>query len=528
MWIFAKQNADFGKIRDNFHHFMPLLKGDPANDIMKNSKRIFWTTVLLTSTNFLTRTAGVWFNVRLSGLIGSAGIGLWNLILSVWFLSRTVSAAGIGLTATRSVIDEPEAAGRSMKKLYLVSFFQGSAAALILTLISPEVSKRFIGDAGCAASLRMLAVSLPFGAMSACTLGYAAAARKMARQALIGVAEQALRIGVTLAAAARCADTESALFGAAAGITVSEIFSFAAGIAGVISDRPGKRGGAARFGKLMRTVALPDAFGSLLRSALSTAQNLLIPKGLERHGAGSEKSLGEYGLVHGMALPVVLYPSAVIGVLSGLLLPEIAQSRDKKRRDMIAGRVLRFSLVFSLAAAGSMFVFSRELSAAVFGSDEAARHIRLFAPLIPVMYMDMTCDGILKGLGLQKEIMKINVLDSAVSVLMIALLVPEMGIAGYIIMVWATELANFALSFSLLKKHSGAVRRKTKTVLKALAVSAAAFAAAALITGQLRIGDPASLAAAKIGAALAVELLFLIAFGCVTKNDLKNVKNMLK
>lgn len=495
---------------------------------MKNAKRIFWTTLLLTSANFLTRTAGVWFNVRLSGLIGSAGIGLWSLILSVWFLSRTAGAAGLGLAATRSVIDAPEAAAESLKRLYAASFCQGSAAGLVLSAIAPMVSEKFISNAGCTAALRMLALSLPFGAMSACTLGYAAAARKMARQALIGVAEQALRIAVTLTAASYSRDTETALFGAAAGITVSEIFSFAAGIAGVISDRPGNKNKSTGFAKLMRSVALPDALGSLIRSGLSTVQNLLIPRGLERHGAASERSLGEYGLVHGMALPVVLYPSAVIGVLAGLLLPEIAQTGDKKRRDQIAARVLRFSLVFSLAAAGSMAAFPHEISTAVFGSDEAAEYIRLFAPLIPVMYMDMTCDGILKGLGLQKEIMIINVLDSAVSVVMIALLVPEMGIAGYIVMVWATELANFALSFALLKKNSGAVSGKTKKALKTFAVSAAAFALAAVLTRKVAVSDPTLLAAVKIGAAIGTELVLLLAFGCLKMKELKSLKSMLK
>ncbi|MBQ9545026.1 MAG: polysaccharide biosynthesis C-terminal domain-containing protein [Clostridia bacterium] len=495
---------------------------------MKNSKRIFLTTLLLTGVNFLTRTAGVWFNVKLSGIVGSAGIGLWNLILSVWFLSRTLGAAGLGLAATRSVIDSPGSAGRSLRKLYIVSFIQGSVAALILALAAKTVATRYIGDAGCAAALKMLAVSLPFGAISACTLGYAAAARKMARQALIGTAEQALRIGITLAAAARAQDTKSALFGAAVGITLSEIFSFAAGIAGVIRDRPGTKKEAFCFRKMLSSVALPDAAGSLVRASLSTLQNLLIPKCLVLYGAGSERSLGEYGLVHGMALPVVLYPSALIGVLSGLLLPEIAGTKNEKRRDRIASKVLRFSLVFSLAAAGSMAAFSSDLSLAVFGSTEASDTIRLFAPLVPVMYMDMTCDGILKGLGLQKEIMKINVLDSAVSVAMIALLVPKTGIAGYIIMVWATELMNFALSFSLLKKHSGALGGRAKKALKAFAVSAAAFAASAFLARPITLSDPTALAAVKIVLSLAVELLFLAASGFLRKNELKEIRNMIR
>ena len=52
----------------------------------------------------------------------------------------------------------------------------------------------------------------------------------------------------------------------------------------------------------------------------------------------------------------------------------------------------------------------------------------------------------LKGLGEQLYTMKINIIDSALSVLLIWLLLPRLGINGYIVVIFITELFNTALS----------------------------------------------------------------------------------
>ena len=47
------------------------------------------------------------------------------------------------------------------------------------------------------------------------------------------------------------------------------------------------------------------------------------------------------------------------------------------------------------------------------------------------MYLDTATDAMMKGLGEQVYSMKINVADAAISVLLIALLIPHFGIGGF-------------------------------------------------------------------------------------------------
>jgi stage V sporulation protein B len=68
------------------------------------------------------------------------------------------------------------------------------------------------------------------------------------------------------------------------------------------------------------------------------------------------------------------------------------------------------------------------------------------APLIPVMYIDGTVDAILKGTGHQVYSMNVNIADALTACLFAIFLIPRLGIWGYIISIYATEILNTTLS----------------------------------------------------------------------------------
>ena len=88
----------------------------------------------------------------------------------------------------------------------------------------------------------------------------------------------------------------------------------------------------------------------------------------------------------------------------------------------------------------------------------AGRFIRLLAPLIPVMYTDMTVDGCLKGLGQQVWSMGINILDALLGLLLVWTLLPSYALTAYIGIIYFTELLNFVFSLARLSRilRSGA------------------------------------------------------------------------
>jgi stage V sporulation protein B len=112
-------------------------------------------------------------------------------------------------------------------------------------------------------------------------------------------------------------------------------------------------------------------------------------------------------------------------------------------------------MIFGVACAGAFALFSKSLGELIYNSAEAAEYIGVFAVLVPLMYLDTVVDGMLKGLGEQLSSMKYNIIDSAISVFLVYTLLPQMGVRGYIVCVFVTELVNDALSLSRLISVTG-------------------------------------------------------------------------
>ena len=150
-----------------------------------------------------------------------------------------------------------------------------------------------------------------------------------------------------------------------------------------------------------------------------------------------------------MALPLILFPSAFIAAFAGLLIPEISEcciQRNTARLSRVSYRALGMALIFSIGVAGIMLFYSNELGRLIYKSDEVAHYIKVLAPLIPIMYIDGAVDAILKGSGHQVYSMNVNIADTLTACLFALFLIPKIGIWGYIISIYATEILNTTLS----------------------------------------------------------------------------------
>ncbi|MCL2300451.1 MAG: polysaccharide biosynthesis C-terminal domain-containing protein, partial [Firmicutes bacterium] len=277
-------------------------------------------------------------------------------------------------------------------------------------------------------------------------------------------------------------------------------------------------------------IAGPEAAGACARSVLLTTEHLLIPRGFEAAGRSKEEAMRIYGVIHAMALPVLLYPSAVLSSLSSLLVPEISELRVQKKTDQINSAVhtiLKLSLIYGVFAGGMFFAFAGPLSQRIYGSTDAARYLQILAPLVPIMYLDMSVDGMLKGLDEQKASMLYNIIDSGICVVLVYILLPKMAIKGYVIVLFVSEIYNFFFSIRRLIKVTGAPRPTLRAALEPLLC----VACAALIPlGIFNAAKPGGLGASTALLALAIAgaglfyFVTLYLIGSIQPEDLRRMR----
>lgn len=432
---------------------------------MPKNSSLVRNTALLTASALLMRIIGLAYQVWLAGRIGAAGIGLFQLVMSVSLLCTTFAISGIRFAATRLISEEigfghGRGIDPAMGRCFCYSLFFGCSAMIILLLCAEPVGFLWIRDARTVLPLRLLSLSLPFVSLSSVMAGYFTACGRVYKSAFVQVSEQLVRIALVafFLYNAPAGDLELSCAAVVAGGSCAELFSFLLMLAVYLHDRRRHREAGGRTAHLtgrMFSIALPLALSAYARTSLSTAEHLLVPGGLRASGMSADAALAGYGVIQGMVFPIITFPSCLLLALAELLVPELTSAQVAGKAEQIShtvSRLLEKCLMFSLGAAAVLFTYSDCLGRAVYGSDQAGDYIRIFALLAPVIYMDMVTDGCLKGLGQHMRSMLYNICDAVISVVLVYFLLPRWALTGYICIICFTECFNFVLSIFRLKK----------------------------------------------------------------------------
>ena len=432
---------------------------------MVNRKRLIMNTALLTGSSLAMSAISMAFQVWLAGRIGSAGIGLYQLVLSVAFLCTTFAVSGIRFAATRLVSEElgherSWSVSAAMRRCFAYSLFFGLSAMAVLFSFAEPVGFLWIGDARTVKSLKLIAFSMPFLSLSSVMSGYFTACGRVWKPTVVHLGEQLITIGFVayFLAHSPAGDIEKNCAAVMLGNVCGDVISFVCMLLFYLTDRHSVRDYSAQKLKLtsrMLKVALPLAVSAYARSALSTLEHLLVPRGLKAAGFSADRALSGYGVIQGMVLPIVSFPACILMALAELIIPELTEAQVRGNDGDISKTVsslIKKGLGYSSAVALVLFVFADKLGVRIYSSPEAGDYLRLLAPLIPIMYTDMVADGCLKGLGQQLWCMGINLLDALLGVLLVWQVLPVFALKGYICIIYFNECLNFALSIMRLRK----------------------------------------------------------------------------
>lgn len=432
---------------------------------MTSKTQFIKSGAMLAAVALTMRATSLFFNSFITEKVGAEGMGLLSLTMSVYAFAVTFATSGIALAVTRLVAaalgrGEGARARQLLRGAVLYALVFGGVASLGLYFGSDLLALRALGDIRTRSSLRLLSVSLVPIALSAVYSGYFIAVRRVSHNAVTQVTEQILRILLTLFGLSLAAEgeVEAACLALVGGSSIAEFFSFFLLFFRARRDmRRHPLSGGAVGGELRSVVgfAFPCAASAYARSGLVTLEHLLIPVCLTMGGMGRGDSLASYAALHSMALPILLFPTAVLSSFSGLLVPECAELDGRGERGRVgrlASRAVGGTLFFAMLSATLLFLGGDALGMLLYGNADVGRYIRLLSPLVPVMYLDSVVDAHLKGLGYQVYSMGVNIADAALSVLAVLVFLPIFGADGYVMVIYFTELLNFALSLSKLSR----------------------------------------------------------------------------
>ena len=353
--------------------------GDNPSPLVRGNS-MFYSTLFLSGGTIALRIVQMGFQVYISGVMGADGLGVMHLITTVSALAAVLASGGVRIAATCLIAEESGKDSVSgIRAAVRCCLLYGGGLSLMVSLLlfalSAPIAQRWISSAEAGGPLRIVALFLPVTCASAVLAGYYTAAGRITELVSVELFERILSVGlVSIQIRSGRADPCTAVFlGSSLASLTSLVFL-------LFRFRRFMRGVAAApmlpMMKRLLRFTLPLGFNDVLRSGINTVEHMLIPHGLKKHGASETDSLAAYGTISAMVFPVITFPCVVLHSLSDVLIPELARCRARgqlPRIQALTGRCLRFSVVFSAAAAGICFFLGNDLGQLLFHSQEAAQ-----------------------------------------------------------------------------------------------------------------------------------------------------------
>ena len=478
--------------------------------------------IILTASSLIMRTVMVWFNAYISKKLGPEGMGLYTLVMSVYSLAVTAAIFGMGLACTRLVAEENASGNQrgikySVGQCTMFGAICGTVAAAVIFVFADFIGIKILQNELTVISLRAFALCLPFLSVSSILNGYFTAISRITKSSFVQFAELFTRI-VVITLFLNCIfpkTLEYSCFSVVLGGTVAETLSCL--YYGIIylsdSRRYKKKGTTKGIRKRIIKIAVPVALSSCLKSGLSAVKHILIPIQLKKSGMSRSNALSQYGIIQGMVMPVIMFPSAIVLSFSSLILPEFSQLYIRKNTAKIndsISKTFKITLLFSIGVTGIFIYYSDFLGQWIYKSSEAGYFIRLVAPITAIMYLDFVTDSILKGLNQQVGVVKINIIDTIMCIILIYLILPAYSTIGYIFVIFISEIVNGILSVGMLIRTTEFEFRFINWILKP---TAAAFLSGVTVH-FIKIANPF----VSAGVFITAYFVFLCALGCIHRS----------
>lgn len=412
---------------------------------------------ILTITGFLTRVIGFFFRIFLSHSFGEEQMGLYQLIFPIYALCFSLSCAGIE-TALCRLVASKTASGKCKETDTLL--YKATLASLCLSLLltllirkyATSISIYLLGDLRCEELIQIIAFSLPFASIHSCICGFYLGKKQIKIPALSQFVEQIFRVG-TVYIAYQVMKTNASIHLAVWGIVVGEIISSLFCLRYYTSKEVFNFSLSSIFkntvlNKELSALALPLTSTRILTNLFQSIETISIPMYLQKFGYTNSEALSTYGVFTGMALPCILFPSAITNAVSTMLLPTVAEiegEHNLPRLKHLIRRVIFFGFGLGSICGIIFLLFGPLVGKLLFDSQLTGDFLRTLAWLCPFLYLNSTLISILNGLGKATQSFLINIVSLTIRICGVWFGISRWGMKGYL---WGVLLSQLLVSLS--------------------------------------------------------------------------------
>lgn len=404
------------------------------------------------------------FRLPLTNIIGIEGIGVFQMVMSIYSLALVFVSGGV-TNALSKLVSSARARGDYDKiNSYLgwaLAFTLGLSAilALVFLAFSREISLLQGAEQG-ASSYKILALLLPLGGLVGVFRGIVQGFENMTPTAISQIIEQVTKLafGLIFAYAFGKQGISAGVAGAFLGITLSELF--ACFYLGLIVFKKSKTSLNPSCRKEFFSASLPLTLGGAVLPLTHAVESLVIVSLLQKSGLSQESATALYGLQTGVVGAILNFPLIISMAVAISLLPNlsylVAKGDNDGQKSLIAKSFssmwfLLIPLVFGIMAV------SKTLYPIIYPSTMAT-YLGTAVQLTSVVGISIICTAIMQYLvsllqanGFYNYSMVFHIIGGVAKILMLFILAPIGGIGIFSIAISNIVLSTIVSACALIK-----------------------------------------------------------------------------
>ena len=419
---------------------------------MKKTNPLITGTIILTVTGFASRFIGFFYRIFLSRVFHAEGMGLYQLTSPVLALTFSLTVSGMQTAISKFVANETtthdyRSSFRTLFTGFCISMLLSVSCSACIYTFSDMIAQKMLFEPRTAPLLRIISLSIP------------------------QLVEQIVRVGSVyfIYAAYQAKGYSPTITFAVVGLVIGEGASMIVSLIAIYCrfySLSASRHLIANikqpfdifFGnaKHLLSLAVPLSLNRTFINFLQSIEAIYIPQCLQCYGYDNAKALSVYGVLTGMALPLILFPSAITNSISVLLLPIVSEADANGNHGAIRKAVnksIQYCLLLGSLCTALFLAFGRMAGMLLYHSSLAGSFIITLSFICPFMYIASTLNSILNGLGKTGYTFAFSMLSLLLRLLFVFFAIPVFGIQGYLWGLLASQLMQTFLCILAVRPY---------------------------------------------------------------------------
>lgn len=426
-------------------------------------------TLILSVAGFITRIIGFIYKIYLADILGAKMLGMYQLVFPVYAVCFTIYGAGIQTAISQVIAADMSKHGKSAHsgKILKTGTLLALSLALCLSILvytrAEWIAIHFVMEPALAPYLQIMSLLFPFCSVSACINGYYYGIQEAKVPAISQMTEQIVRVAFVLlfcmCLIPHATPEQScvyAVWGLVAGEAAANLYNIYHILYREKLPLAQKQKIPSHALHTLLWLAMSLTMTRLLMSFLNSVESILLPAMLRKYGCSPADALSIYGILTGMSMSFIFFPSTITNSFAVMLLPSIADAYARRDTDRIRHSItlsIKYCILIGLLCTCLFLILGRELGLVFFHNEDAGNYLVVLSWLCPFLYLGTTLTSVINGMEKTQITFFYTIISLGIKIAVLIAAVPVFGIRAYLMGLLASQLLLVLLECWYLRKY---------------------------------------------------------------------------